>query len=87
MRPMQVYAACSACLGAALCVANLAQGADPAGQAIFDSLDKNKDDRVSINEATEHDALFVAFKNLDKDRDGLLTRSEFAGFKGDKPRA
>jgi Ca2+-binding EF-hand superfamily protein len=87
MRPMHVHAALIACLGVALSAVSAAQGADPAGQAIFDSLDKNKDDRVSINEATEHDALFVAFKNLDKDRDGLLTRSEFAGFKGDKPRA
>lgn len=49
-------------------------------QASFESLDKNSDGKVSINEATEHDALFVAFKELDKDKDGNLTKAEFAAF-------
>ena len=49
-------------------------------QPSFESLDKNSDGKVSINEATEHDALFVAFKELDKDKDGNLTKAEFAAF-------
>lgn len=48
----------------------------------FESLDKNQDGKISLNEASEHDALFVAFKGLDKDRDGELSREEFAAFKG-----
>jgi Ca2+-binding EF-hand superfamily protein len=50
-------------------------------QTNFESLDKNSDGKVSINEATENDALFVAFKNLDKDKDGNLTKEEFAGYR------
>lgn len=50
-------------------------------QASFESLDKDSNGKVSINEATEHDALFVAFKNLDKDKDGNLTKEEFAGYR------
>jgi Ca2+-binding EF-hand superfamily protein len=48
----------------------------------FESLDKNGDGKVSINEATEHDKLFVAFKGLDKDKDGNLSKEEFAGYQG-----
>jgi Ca2+-binding EF-hand superfamily protein len=39
---------------------------------------------VDLNEASENDALFVAFKSLDQDRDGNLTREEFAAYKGAK---
>lgn len=46
----------------------------------FDALDKDHDGKVSVAEASGHDALFVAFKSLDKDRDGMLTREEFAAF-------
>jgi Ca2+-binding EF-hand superfamily protein len=48
----------------------------------FESLDKNGDGRISLSEAAENDALFVAFKELDKDRDGMLTPEEFAAYKG-----
>jgi hypothetical protein len=74
----------------ALCMlAGLAGGAH-AAQAdppSFDSLDKDRDGKVSLNEAAEHDALFVAFKSLDADKDGALTRAEFAAFRRDKPAA
>jgi Ca2+-binding EF-hand superfamily protein len=47
----------------------------------FESLDKNGDGKVSLNEAADNDALFVAFKSLDADKDGLLSREEFAAYK------
>lgn len=76
---------------AALCtIALLGSGGSYAAQGSkpsFDALDKNADGKVSLNEAAEHDALFVAFKNLDADKDGALTRQEFAAFERDKPAA
>jgi Ca2+-binding EF-hand superfamily protein len=58
-----------------------AQDPQKTTEAKFESLDKDRDGKVSINEATEHDGLFVAFKDLDKDKDGALTKQEFEGFK------
>jgi Ca2+-binding EF-hand superfamily protein len=53
-------------------------------KATFESLDKNSDGKVSINEAAADDRLFVAFKSLDRDKDGELTREEFARYEGAK---
>lgn len=65
----------------ALSQAASAQDPQKTTEAKFESLDKDRDGKVSINEATEHDKLFVAFKDLDKDKDGTLTKQEFEGFK------
>ena len=53
----------------------------------FESLDKNSDGKVSLNEAAENDSLFVAFKSLDTNKDGMLSREEFAAYQRDKPTA
>ena len=51
------------------------------GKPSFESLDKNGDGKISLNEASTDDALFVAFKKLDTNKDGELTREEFAQYK------
>jgi hypothetical protein len=51
------------------------------GKPSFESLDKNGDGKISLNEASTDDALFVAFKQLDTDKNGELTREEFAKYK------
>lgn len=47
----------------------------------LESLDKNGDGKISLNEASNNDALFVAFKSLDTNQDGELTRDEYAKYK------
>ena len=69
--------------GAALAAQLAAQPATPS----FETLDKNSDGKVSLNEAAENDALFVAFKGLDTNKDGMLSPEEFAAFQRDKPSA
>jgi Ca2+-binding EF-hand superfamily protein len=60
----------------------LAAGATQAqGKPSFESLDKNGDGKISLAEASNDDALFVAFKSLDGNKDGELTREEFAKYK------
>jgi Ca2+-binding EF-hand superfamily protein len=51
------------------------------GKPSFESVDKNGDGKISLNEASTDDALFVAFKKLDTNKDGELTREEFAQYK------
>ena len=60
-------------------VGGVALAAD-AAKPSFEALDKNADDKVSLNEAADNDALFVAFKSLDTNKDGVLSREEFAAF-------
>ena len=70
-------------LPALICSAALALAGTAHAQSgpTFESLDTNGDGKISVSEASTNDALFVAFKNLDKDRDGMLTREEFAAHK------
>nr|WP_298718663.1 EF-hand domain-containing protein [uncultured Steroidobacter sp.] len=52
-----------------------------ADKPTFESLDKNGDGKISLSEASNDDALFVAFKSLDANKDGELTRDEYAKYK------
>jgi Ca2+-binding EF-hand superfamily protein len=69
---------------AAMCCASAvsaaAQSPSSNAKVSFDALDKNSDGKISLNEASENDALFVAFKSLDKNKDGELSKEEFAGY-------
>ncbi len=84
-RPLKRIAL-AASLAVACAASALGQGTQP-GKASFESLDKDSDGKVSINEAADNDELFVAFKKLDTDRDGVLTRKEFASFQQARPDA
>ena len=75
------------CVSVLLIAAAAAQGAaptqaPPAGndRLSFDTLDRNSDGKISLSEASDNDALFVAFKSLDKNKDGELSKDEFAAF-------
>ncbi|HKQ84434.1 MAG TPA: EF-hand domain-containing protein [Steroidobacteraceae bacterium] len=57
---------------------SIAQAADA---PTFDSLDKDHDGQLSLDEASANDQLFTAFKTLDKDKDGKLSKQEFAQYK------
>lgn len=67
-------------LAALACFAGTTHAAD----ATFESLDKDSNGKIDLNEASDNDDLFVAFKNLDKNRDGALTQEEFSTYKGGK---
>jgi Ca2+-binding EF-hand superfamily protein len=71
----------------ALAACSLALAADSGAKPSFESLDKNSDGKVSLNEAAENDGLFVAFKSLDNNKDGTLSKDEFAAYQRDKPSA
>jgi Ca2+-binding EF-hand superfamily protein len=72
----------------AVLVAGVALAAESGGaKPTFESLDKNSDGKISLNEAADNDPLFVAFKGLDTNKDGMLSREEFAAYQRDKPPA
>ena len=71
----------------ALAACSLALAAESGAKPSFEALDKNADGKVSLNEAADNDGLFVAFKNLDTHKDGVLSQDEFAAYQRDKPSA
>jgi Ca2+-binding EF-hand superfamily protein len=73
----------TAIAGAAVVTAALGQ-TQTTTTPVFDSLDKNADGKVTLAEASNDDALFVAFKGLDKDKNGELSKDEFAVYQPKK---
>jgi len=53
--------------------------------ASFDSLDANKDGRISMPEASADPKLLESFSTADKNGDGYLDRSEYANAVSDPP--
>ena len=53
------------------------QGA-PSTQSVFESLDTNKDGRVSPSEAQAQPVVVQSFQAADANKDGVLTRDEFS---------
>ena len=61
--------------------------ATPAGQsASFDTLDANKDGRISMPEASADPNLVEIFSTADKNGDGYLDSSEYANSTKSPPR-
>jgi Ca2+-binding EF-hand superfamily protein len=75
---MTRFASAALAVAAGLFVAGAALAA---AAPTFESLDSNGDGKISINEATVNDELFVAFQKLDKDKNGELSKEEFAAYK------
>lgn len=50
------------------------------GQTTFEALDKNKDGKISTEEAREDKGLSKLFSGLDGDKDGAISRAEFAAY-------
>jgi hypothetical protein len=46
-------------------------------EVVFDSLDRNDDQRISKQEATKERSLSRRFGGVDADRDGYLSKAEF----------
>jgi Ca2+-binding EF-hand superfamily protein len=72
----------AALVGVVAMSAALAQ--TPTTTPVFESLDKNADGKVTLAEASNDDELFVAFKTLDKDKNGELSKDEFAVYQPKK---
>jgi len=63
---------------AASAAENQKQPATPAGQSgSFDSLDSNKDGRISMPEASADAKLVESFSTADKNGDGYLDNAEY----------
>jgi hypothetical protein len=61
--------------------------ATPAGQAgTFDTLDANKDGRISMPEASADPKLVESFSTADRNGDGYLDKSEYANSASAPPR-
>lgn len=53
-------------------------------QVVFDSLDRNRDSKISRSEATLKGSVSKRFDGIDSDGDGYLSRQEFAARPSDQ---
>lgn len=79
-------AAVLAALASMLCVSGMAadnpprDGSAKPEQRSFEILDQNKDGKISAAEAREDKSLSKLFSGLDGDKDGAISREEFAAY-------
>lgn len=55
------------------------KGPDPT-ERTFDAIDKNDDGKISADEARSEPTLSKLFSGLDADKDGFVSRAEFAAY-------
>jgi hypothetical protein len=77
-RVAQILSAVAGIGAVAVALAQTTPAPTPTSRPVFESLDKNADGKVSLAEASTDDELFVAFRTLDKDKNGELSKEEFA---------
>lgn len=65
---------------AAAPLAQEGQQTDKPVSTTFESLDKNADGNLSLDEASVNDKLFTVFQGLDKNKDGMLSKGEYAAY-------
>lgn len=65
---------------AVLACAAAAVAQDKPQSSTFEALDRNRDGRISLDEASANDKLFTLFKGLDSNKDGSLSKEEFVAY-------
>lgn len=54
----------------------------PSSQGLFETLDKNSDGKISMDEAKASSTVAASFQSADKNGDGALTKTEFGAYFG-----
>lgn len=54
----------------------------PSSQGVFETLDKNSDAKISMDEAKASSTVSTSFQTADKNSDGALSKMEFSSFFG-----
>lgn len=54
----------------------------PSSQGLFETLDKNHDGKISMDEAKASSTVAASFQSADKNSDGALTKAEFGAYFG-----
>lgn len=72
-------------IATAIALAAIAASGSAFAQATtLDALDRNSDGRVSLSEASVNDDVFIAFRKFDVNKDGELSKDEFAAYQKSK---